>query len=74
MRNTERERGRDIGRGRSRLPTGNPMQNSVPGPRIIPELKADAQPLSHPGIPVVSYNQDSHTQGLLRQAIASRQN
>ena len=43
-----RERGRDTGRGRSRLPMGNPMQNSIPGP----EPKADAQPLSHPGVPV----------------------
>ena len=28
-----RERGRDIGRGRSRLPTGSPTQYSIPGPR-----------------------------------------
>ena len=27
------ERGRDIGRGRSRLPAGSPVQNSIPGPR-----------------------------------------
>ena len=31
-----RERGRDIGRGRSRLPMGSPVQNSIPGSRIIP--------------------------------------
>ena len=30
MRDTER--GRDIGRGRSRLPMGSLMQNSIPGP------------------------------------------
>ena len=30
MRDTER--GRDIGRGRSRLPVGSPMQDSIPGP------------------------------------------
>ena len=37
---TERERGRDIGRQRSRLHAG-----SRPGP------KAGAQPLCHPGVP-----------------------
>ena len=25
--------------------------DSIPRPRSLPELKADAQPLSHPGIP-----------------------
>ena len=40
------ERGRDIGRGRSRLLVGSPMQNSIPGP-----LSQRAQPLSHPGTP-----------------------
>ena len=28
-----RERGRDVGRGRSRLPTGTLMQDSIPGPQ-----------------------------------------
>ena len=28
---TERETGRDTGRGRSRLPAGSPMQDSIPG-------------------------------------------
>ena len=28
----DRERGRDIGRGRSRLPTAPPMWDSIPGP------------------------------------------
>ena len=28
-----RERGRNIGRGRSRLPAGSPMRDSIPGPR-----------------------------------------
>ena len=37
--------GRDTGRGRSRLPAGSPMQDLTPGPW------ADAQPLSHGGIP-----------------------
>ena len=45
MRDTER--GRDIGRGRSRLPAGSPMQDSVPGP----EPKADTHPLGHLGAP-----------------------
>ena len=40
MRDTEKDR--DIGRGRSRLPVGD-----LGSP---PEPKADAQPLSHPGI------------------------
>ena len=52
MRDTHTERGRDIGRGnRSRLHAGSPMWDSIPDPGITPELKADAQPLSHPGIP-----------------------
>ena len=38
------ERGRDIGRGRSRLPVGR-----TPGSGL--ELKADTQPLSHPDTP-----------------------
>ena len=45
MRDTER--GRDTGRGRSRLPVGILMQDSIPG--SWPEPKASAQPLSHPG-------------------------
>ena len=42
------QRGRDIGRGISRLPAGGLH------PRMLgshPEPKADAQTLSHPGIP-----------------------
>ena len=45
------ERGRDIGRGRSRLLTGSLMWDSIPGPGSHPEPKADAQPLSLPGAP-----------------------
>ena len=45
-------RDRDIGRGRSRLPTGSPMRDSDPEtPGSCPETKADVQPLSHLGIP-----------------------
>ena len=51
MRDTER--GRDRGRGRSRLPAGSPhdagLDPRTPGSH--PGWKADAQPLSHPGIP-----------------------
>ena len=43
------DRGRDIDRGRSRLPAGSPMRDSIPGSQ--PEPKADTQPLSHPGAP-----------------------
>ena len=49
MRDTER--GRDTGRGRSRLHAGSPMRDSIPGPGSRPEPKADAQLLSHPGVP-----------------------
>ena len=52
MRDTERERGRDTGRGRSRLPAGSPMWDL--DPRTLgshPEPKADAQLLSHPAVP-----------------------
>ena len=42
---------RDTGRGRSRLLTRSQMWDSIPDPGSPPELKADAQPLSHPGIP-----------------------
>ena len=47
MRDTER--GRDIGRERSRLPVGSPMQDLIPGSQ--PEPKADTQPLGHLGVP-----------------------
>ena len=33
MKDTEREKGRDTGRGRSRLPAGRPMWDSIPGLR-----------------------------------------
>ena len=49
---TDPERQADTGRGRSRLPAGNPMWDWIPGPwGSHPGLKADAQPLSHPGVP-----------------------
>ena len=51
MRDTQRERGRDTGRERSRLLTESLMRDSIPGLGSHPEPKADAQLLSHPGIP-----------------------
>ena len=46
------ESGRDIGRGRSRIPAGRPMRGTPPeDPGVSREPKADAQPLSHPGAP-----------------------
>ena len=47
---THAHRGRDLGRGRNRLPIKSPMQDSIPDPGSRPEPKADAQPLSHPGV------------------------
>ena len=44
------ERGRDTSRGRSRLPTDLRTLGPHPGP------KANAQPLSHPGIPAVHFS------------------
>ena len=50
MRDTERE-ARDTSGERSRLPARSPMWDSIPGPPgSHPEPKADAQPLSHPGV------------------------
>ena len=46
------QRGRDIGRGRSKLHAGS--QRETPGiPGSHTGLKAGTKPLSHPGIPVV---------------------
>ena len=52
MRDTQRDR--DTGRGRTRLPVGTPVQELDPRtPGSRPKLKADAQPLSHTGVPQV---------------------
>ena len=51
----DRESGRDIDRGRSRLLTGSLMWDLIPEPGSRPEPKADAQPLSHPGAPNHSF-------------------
>ena len=48
MRHTHTQRGRD----RSRLHAGSLTWDSIPGPLGSgPETKADAQPLSYPGVP-----------------------
>ena len=50
MRHTER--GRDIGRGRSRLPVVSPMWDPLPGPWDLSRRQMDALPLSHLGVPI----------------------
>ena len=47
----ERHTGRDIGRGRRRFPAGSLMQDWILDLGSRPALKADAQPLSYPGVP-----------------------
>ena len=54
IRERDRERGRDIGRGRSLAPCREP--DAGLNPRTLgsrPKPKADAQPLSHPSVPVI---------------------
>ena len=48
MRDTEREA--ETGRGRSRLPIGSPMRDSIPTPQDqdLSQRRLDTQPLSHP--------------------------
>ena len=50
-RHTERNRGRDTGRGRSRLHAGILMWNSIPGLQDHAWAAGGTKPLSHPGIP-----------------------
>ena len=53
MRDTER--GREIGRGRNRLPAGSLKWDLIPGFwDHAPEPKAATQTLTHPGIPYVN--------------------
>ena len=52
----ERERVRDIGRGERQAPCRKP--DAGLNPRTLgscPEAKADAQPLSHPGVPPMNF-------------------
>ena len=51
MKDTERERGRDTGRGRSRLHAGSPTWDSIPGLQDQAWAKGGAKPLSHLGCP-----------------------
>ena len=54
MRDTERERQRHRQREKQ-TPSGEPDVGLDPRtPGSCPELKADAQPLSHPGIPTLT--------------------
>ena len=53
MRDTERQR--HTGRGRSRLPTESDVGLDPGTLGSLPEPRADAQPLSHPGVPL-SFN------------------
>ena len=56
MRDTERERSRDVGRGKSRSHAGSQMWDLIPNLRIMrPEPKADAQPLSHFRVPSLDF-------------------
>ena len=56
MRDIDWEKGRDIGRGRSRLLTRSLMRDSIPDPGITTWAKAGAQQLSHPGVPSVGFS------------------
>ena len=49
MRVTESERGRDIGRGRSRLHAGSLMGDSILDPRIRPGAEGGRSTLESPG-------------------------
>ena len=50
-----RERGRDTGRGRSRLPVGCPMWDSIPGPQGHDlSLRQTPSQLNYPGTPKTS--------------------
>ena len=51
MRDTHRERGRDTGRGRSRLHAGSLTWDSIPGLQDQALAEGSAKPLSHSGCP-----------------------
>ena len=56
---TDAQRGRDTGRGRSRLHAGSPKWD--PGsPGSHPALEAVSQPLSHPGTPLFLFKYSLH--------------
>ena len=47
----ERERGRDTGRGGSRLHAGSPMWNSIPDSRIMPWAEGRPSTAEPSGVP-----------------------
>ena len=51
VREREIERGRDTGRGRSRLHAGSLMWDRSQDPRIIPRAEDGTKPLGHRGCP-----------------------
>ena len=52
----DRARGRDTGRGRSRLHAGSPMWDSIPGPQDHTTwAEGGAKPLSHLDCPLFIY-------------------
>ena len=53
MRDTERENGRDTGRGRSRLHAGSWTWDLIQVSRIRPWGDGGAKPLSPPGLPEI---------------------
>ena len=65
----DKEKGRDTGRGRSRLHAGSPIQDLIPGSR--PGPKAGTKLLSRPGIPdlkilkifIYLFDRERHKQG-----------
>ena len=63
-----RERGRDTGRGRSRLPIGSPKYLES-----CPELQADAQPLSHQ-TPLVLFLNEKHKEKNLTNTEVEKEN
>ena len=54
MRDTQREKDRDTGRGRSRLHAGSLMWDSIQVSRITPWVEGGTKPLSHQGCPIIS--------------------
>ena len=50
----DRERGRDTGRGRSRLHAGSPTWDSIPGLQDPPRAEGGAKPLSHRDCPEIN--------------------
>ena len=56
MRDTERERGGDIGRGRSRLPAGSQLWDSIPGTWDPRNQRQTLSHLGYPGAPYVLFD------------------